>query len=276
MDLGLANGIYSNKLEGNATGLYDSIRTGLHNGLYYNNDIGIPKNGLILNLDASNSGSYLPPYNSTTWFDMSGNAYNGTLTSGPIFDRENGGNILFDGIDDYVGGTGIDNASSALGGSFGVSISMWLKRSVVSAGTARTFLGLANSSATHKILLQFNSTDKLLVFGRTTTESSSSVTSVNSFTSTILWYNVIAIYNYSANRILSYVNGIQQTTTGTVNFSQSTLGLGTNNTINRIGSEIFSATIFPGNIASVLFYNRAITTPEVIQIYKATKSRFNL
>jgi hypothetical protein len=56
--------------------------------------------GLVLALDAGNTKSYTS--GSTTWFDKSGNANNGTLTNGPTFSSANGGSIVFDGADDYV------------------------------------------------------------------------------------------------------------------------------------------------------------------------------
>ena len=59
----------------------------------------IVDNGLVLYLDAGNRKSYTS--GSTTWFDKSGFNNNGTLTNGPTFDSGNGGNIVFDGADDY-------------------------------------------------------------------------------------------------------------------------------------------------------------------------------
>ena len=61
----------------------------------------IVTNGLVLNLDAANPRSYPPAYNGTTWFDLSGNSNNGTLTNGPTYNTGSGGSIVFDGVDDY-------------------------------------------------------------------------------------------------------------------------------------------------------------------------------
>ena len=59
-------------------------------------------NGLVLCLDAANKLSY--PGSGTTWYDLSGNANNGTLTNGPTFNSANSGSIVFDYIDDYIKG----------------------------------------------------------------------------------------------------------------------------------------------------------------------------
>ena len=55
-------------------------------------------NGLVLALDAGNTKSY--PGTGTTWFDKSGNNYNGTFFNGPVFNTGSLGNIVFDGTDD--------------------------------------------------------------------------------------------------------------------------------------------------------------------------------
>ena len=68
-------------------------------GLARFNTPNIVKSNLLLNLDSSNTVSY--PTTGTTWTDLSGNGYNGTLTNGPTFDATSK-SIVFDGVDDYV------------------------------------------------------------------------------------------------------------------------------------------------------------------------------
>ena len=58
------------------------------------------QDGLVLSLDASDRNSYVS--GSTTWFDLSGNNYNGSLINGPTFNTGSGGNIIFDGTNDEV------------------------------------------------------------------------------------------------------------------------------------------------------------------------------
>ena len=60
----------------------------------------IVTDGLVLYLDAANTKSYTGT--GTTWYDLTKNGNNGVLTSGPVYNSENGGNITFDGVDDYV------------------------------------------------------------------------------------------------------------------------------------------------------------------------------
>jgi hypothetical protein len=61
---------------------------------------GIVQSGLVLNLDAGVSSSYLG--SGTTWTDLSGQGNTGTLTNGPTYSSANGGGLVFDGSDDYV------------------------------------------------------------------------------------------------------------------------------------------------------------------------------
>lgn len=60
----------------------------------------ISTNGLVLCLDAANPRSY--PGFGTTWTDLSGNGSIGTLNNGVGFSNDNGGIMIFDGVDDFV------------------------------------------------------------------------------------------------------------------------------------------------------------------------------
>lgn len=60
----------------------------------------IVTDGLVLHLDAANLKSY--PGSGTTWFDLSGNGNNGTLSGGPTYSSVAKGSIFFDGVDDEM------------------------------------------------------------------------------------------------------------------------------------------------------------------------------
>ena len=80
-------------------------------------------NGLVLYLDASNNKSIVS--GSNTWFDVSRNGNNGTLTNGPAYSSANGGSIVFDGTNDFV--TGSNSSDFAFGtGNFTVSYWMYI------------------------------------------------------------------------------------------------------------------------------------------------------
>lgn len=65
-----------------------------------NNYPSIVTSGLVLNLDAGFVSSY--PKTGTTWKDLSGGGNTGTLVNGVSYNSENGGSLVFDGVDDVV------------------------------------------------------------------------------------------------------------------------------------------------------------------------------
>jgi hypothetical protein len=67
----------------------------------------IRDSSLVLELDAADRNSYVS--GSTTWRNLSGNSNTGTLTNGPTFSSANGGNIVFDGSDDFTSLSGTIN-----------------------------------------------------------------------------------------------------------------------------------------------------------------------
>jgi len=100
----------------------------------------IVQQGLVLNLDAGNPYSYAG--SGSTWYDVSGNSNNSTLTFGPTYSTTNGGIINFDGVDDYVNlnsGSAINNWSpDGINASTSyrsyTSANVWFKVSTISTG----------------------------------------------------------------------------------------------------------------------------------------------
>jgi hypothetical protein len=60
----------------------------------------IVTNGLVMNIDAGFTPSY--PTTGTTWYNLGLSGNNGNLINGPIFNPNDGGSIVCDGVDDYV------------------------------------------------------------------------------------------------------------------------------------------------------------------------------
>ena len=219
----------------------------------------IVQQGLVLNLDAGNPYSYAGA--GTTWFDASGNNYNGTLTNGPVYNTTNGGVIVFDGSNDYV-------VSSNFTPNFSTkTLSGWVKLSSISQQgggliTLQSIDGLVFDS------IVYNETGQGWGFG----SNGFSRTGWSNVleTSTSEWVNITATYENSNYRL--YRNGtlIQTLTSfGALNFNfNSNVQLG----YRHLGSSGYlAATISQGFV-----YNRAISAAEVLQNYNATKGRFGL
>ena len=86
----------------------------------------IVTDGLVLQLDAVNSKSYVS--GSTTWNDLSGNSYTGTLLNGVGYSSEVGGSLSFDGSNDYIQNNSF-RASTIIGDGNPFSFNIWFLKS---------------------------------------------------------------------------------------------------------------------------------------------------
>jgi len=228
----------------------------------------IVTNGLVLALDAADKNSYRG--SGTTWTDLSGNNYNGTLTNGPTFNGGNMGSIVFDGTDDYSlttfsNSSNLINDPTTNGGI--ISFSVWVNV------TSNTIGGYIIASGA-----QTTSTGMWLA-----TQNGSPQVGIR--TNTKYWYRDIIAADFPLNTWINwaitcdnttmyvYKNGTSYTNTTSTAISVSsqfsTLSIGVpNNVLNN----------YLGNfkIANLMFYNRALTATEILQNYNATKTRFGL
>jgi hypothetical protein len=208
--------------------------------------------GLVLALDAASERSY--PGTGTTWSNLVGDSYNGTLNNGPTFSTDNGGCFVFDGIDDQVSFTpsnspGINNI---------ISISSWVNCSNVAtpnnivSKNGPYFMRIVNSRVRFNML-----TTAGWSFIQGTTVLSSNI-----------WYNFAMVYDGSTFK--GYINGVEEfsiTKTGNVT-SNGSLHIG----YTPVGGE---QAPFVGKIACVsIYYGNALSATEVLQNYNAQKNRF--
>ena len=217
--------------------------------------------GLVLELDAGNIKSYQS--GSTTWFDKSGNANNGTLINGPTFNTGSLGSIVFDGVDDYVGITGIQTPS--------FSISAWINLSELNKfhGIMGRAAGIWSDTSYAFRVISDNSLNIFLSNSGNTSIFTEVQTSPLFAINT--WYHVAV--TFAKPNIALYVNGVSRAT-GTFNYD---LYNSTSNSI--IGGYTYSnglSYLMKGQIPNIQFYNRALSATEVLQNYNATKTRFGL
>jgi hypothetical protein len=213
----------------------------------------IVTNGLTINLDAGNSSSYAGT--GTSWYDTSGNNYSGTITNGPAFSGQNGGMITFDGTNDHIVIPGF-----SITGSF--TIEVWCFTTSLSAvivvgkyggGSYDFWVGVFSS----RFLFSISMPSKI--------EPQTATISANT------WYHVTAVYNASALTASIYLNGtLSQTSNGSSAF-QNPPG---NYAVGAFGQN--GSYYWPGNIPIHRYYNRVLTSAEIVQNYNATKGRFGL
>ena len=217
-------------------------------------------NGLVLSLDAANTKSY--PKSGTTWTDLSGNSNTGTLTNGPTFSAGNMGDIVFDGVDDYISGT--NNSSLQLLND--LTIGAWVKLGSGGNASQGIFEKMININYSGYGITRQDDYFKFWTGGGGTfayTNSNITYSSGNN------WYYVVGRRMAGNNRL--FINSILQTDSQSPPLSDS----GEVYVIGRYYSNIANF-YFVGNIAQTSLYNRALTDAEILQNYNATKSRFGL
>lgn len=225
-------------------------------------------NGLILYLDAGNKLSY--PGSGTTWNDLSGNGYTGSLQNTPIFSNNsfqlngNNSNIIFGDV--------LDMSTNNM------TINSWFKLSVTNI--AQVIVSKSRAwSQNYRYSFGVASGGGLGFFiqgnggGDVETYTSQQM-------SVGIWYMGTSVIN-RASSFQIYMNGQLQQLNGSATIPQwNGLDFQSNNPF-RIGSYTASDNVTPistftGSISQVSIYNRGLTASEVLQNYNATKGRYGL
>jgi len=227
--------------------------------------------GLVLWYDAARLRSYAG--SGTSWNDLSGNAFTGTLTNGPTFSTSNGGRIVLDGTNDWVSlpGNGTIYSSDFTWQSFhyinsanaGDLDAMWWSEAGTknfltgyrNTGTAGTYFRIDTPSTVYQspsVGTQSNGfgTTAGPATGRwllTTITKSGSSFSLYWNAAVLMWNVTISDWNISAT-------------------SQAI----------AFGARNDSAFATNMNVSSILMYNRALSTTEITQNFNADRLRYGL
>jgi hypothetical protein len=261
----------------------------------------IVTDGLVLSLDAADRNSY--PGSGTTWFDLSGNGNNSTLTNGPAFSSNKNGSIVLDGVNDRI-----DVPKSLNGFTYNIhydlnwTIECWIYTNTFD-GSPQTYkmiygnyngcnytvykgnaAGITMYSTTNQsqISLAFNYGPRNISPGSQCPDISTSWT--NAQVGSYLW----GLQNRWAHFVMTsddgttlklYIDGTQIGPDKTVGFKNSQ---------NRIDNTLIATSNyswggdFTGNSANQIdfsickIYNRPLSSSEIQQNYNAQKSRFGL
>jgi hypothetical protein len=220
----------------------------------------IVQQGLVLNLDAGNPYSY--GGGGTTWYDVSGNNYNGTLTNGPVYDNVNSGRFLFDGTNDNVQ---LGTASTFLPTS-AITINTWVKTNVVGVYKKIFVTVTSGTASVTGIYFSLGPSSDNVYLGIITNNGNKYATSSTTI-STTSFVNLCGTYDGSNIRL--YLNG-------TLIATQAQTGTITNSGIGRLSGYDSNTEIWDGYISAFSLYNRALSAAEVLQNYNALKGRFGL
>lgn len=209
-------------------------------------------NGLSFAIDAADRNSY--PGSGVDWLDLGAGRDNVVLSNGPTFNSDNGGSIVFDGVDDAGAATDVTGTV--------ITVSVWVYKTSTAANQ-----GIFTRNNTIWAIAQISGTFRVFV------------STVGSYTDTGYtiplneWINIV--YTYAGTGLsdsqIVYINGTS-VFTGT--------GTGTLTTSRLRGSPIIiggaNASYWGGRIAQAQIYNRVLSTPEVLQNYNNQKTRFGL
>jgi hypothetical protein len=223
----------------------------------------IVTDGLALYLDSSQLTSY--PKSGVNWFDLSDNTNNGTLVNGPTFNSNNGGIIVFDGVNDYANFS-FNERSTVVN-----TVEMFVKwRSNNNNGMFVGFTSYDIWTAGGRLGFNTASSD---IYGI----SAARVTELNLIgTTNSNWHHYVFVFTNQVQNNKIYIDANQETLTqqqGTTNLTAtrtfpSTFRLsGWNNSFEYV---------LPADYSVVRIYNRELTSSEISQNYNATKNRFAL
>lgn len=221
-------------------------------------------NGLVLYYDAGKTASY--PGTGTTWTDLVSNT-TATLQNGASFSSNNGGEIVFDGSNDYV--------QVSTNTSFSVSAAtfiVWLRLDDLNqASNAGLLYGRGtNYSPPANGLHLFSNTERVAY----TWNESSSTYNFNSGLAIPAQEMCMVAASVQTNFADLYLCRSSGTTS-----ARNTTNHPSTNLLNiEIGRDnwITNNRYLDGSIPIVQLYNRALSSTEINQNFQAFKERFGL
>jgi len=228
----------------------------------------IVTDGLVFNVDAGYLPSY--PISGTTWYDLSGNRYDGSLINSPAYSS---GNMDFGGTNSYI------SFGSDLNFNFtNFSVSIWAKSPTNIKGNTgfpihvTNLIGKGNWNSRSCWALGYRSSSSLpantIIFFSGMDWYSGPSYSVDLFDLS-LWNNFVGVATPSDQKL--YLNGELVSTVITTKRTSIT-----NVEDFQIGRSSYISRFFDGKISSAQIYNKELTDSEVLQNYNAQKGRFGL
>jgi hypothetical protein len=224
----------------------------------------IVTNGLVLALDAGNLISYSGA--GTTWFDMTSNANNGTLTNGPTYSGGTIPSIVFDGTNDYVSLP----TSGLISGWSAITYNVWVRVNQISTSFFPGFISsYTTSTSLNTSVGQWMNTQKIWYEVDTVNGNYfGDGPGTNNF-SINTWFNVCMVYD--GLNVYGYLNNIldkQFSATGNLK-NITSLNIGGHDPSTSGG-------FLNGNIAIAQIYNRALSASEISQNFNTYRRRYGI
>jgi len=222
----------------------------------------IVTSGLTYLLD----GGFIPSYprTGTTWSDLSGNGNSTSLVNGPTFNSSNDGSIVFDGVNEYGLTANLLNPTTFPN----ESVFVWFYPT--SAGQIVSELGQATiDTGWHDSNIEISTGGTISFATWSGSLTNKVVSTAKSFNT---WYQLG--FTYSGTTLTAYINGAS---IGTTTFTRQTttslyFGLCAIDSVTNMGTAGYAG----GRMGNFMFYNRGLSSSEVLQNYNAQKTRFGL
>ena len=218
------------------------------------------QNGLVLHLDAGNTSSY--PGTGTTWTDLSGNGNNLTAINSPTW---NSSGYFSTGATGYFSGSG--TASIPIGNS-NYTMMAWVRQNS-SWGSRRGIISIGGfGSQNVSNALRTDDNTNVGNFLHWWYGNDLSVANNNAGLSVGTWFMVTAQFDGTNRRVWANTTNVGSNTPGS---SHNVL-----TTAVMVGATPDGNSLFQGDVAQALIYNRALTAEEIQQNFNANKGRFGL
>jgi hypothetical protein len=231
----------------------------------------IVTDGLVFGVDSADRNSYSGA--GTTWFDLSGNQFNSTLTNGPTYSTNNNGVIVLDGTNDIVsipGNTTIYSSNFTWQsfhyirqGNLSDLDAMWWSE----AGNKNFLMGYRNTNIVNSYF-RIDSVSGVYQSPSVGTQSNGLGSTSGAISGRWLFTTVVksgtTFFLYWNNAVLMWTVTISD---WSIPATSQSISFGARNDFSFANAM---------NIGNILMYNRALTTNEIQQNYNAQKSRFGL
>ena len=223
--------------------------------------------GLVLHLDAGNRKSY--PGSGSTWYDLSGNGYNGTFNGTTTFDSATK-SMSFDSGDNTYISTSFNTAYTY------ITISVWFNAQTQDSNTGSVLRPI--------IMLGDFSQDGPLEISmlRPGISSANSIRFQIGYDNVSYTYTTSIAYNDQAWHNVVLVKNNNSMSVYSDGQHLSTQAGDTNNTYDRSsglrigGGTSITARRFLGRVSQVTVHNKVLSADEIRQNYNALKGRYGL
>jgi len=216
----------------------------------------IVTDGLVFLVDAASARSY--PGSGNTWYDLSGNNYDLTLTNGPVW---NSAGYFVNDADSYFTGAGGSNLPQ---GNDSYTMVVWARQPSAAWGSSNGLITIGGFGTTNgSNALRTNAG----VLGQLRHYWWGNDLALQNNAAGIIagdWFQAAASFDGTTRRI--WVNGVSRA-------SDTPTGHNVTSTAIQV-SRAYTSEYQEGDMAVACIYDRALSSAEMLQNYNALKNRF--